>query len=71
MYKSGDCVNRDYNKAFKLFKKSAERRYLSGITMLGHCYYDGIGTHIDKQKAFELYQKAAKLENSAAQYNLV
>ncbi|RIA82378.1 hypothetical protein C1645_835445 [Glomus cerebriforme] len=29
-----------------------------------------IGTNIDKQKAFELYQKAANLGDSIAQYNL-
>ena len=38
--------------------------------MLGHCYRYGIGTNIDKQKAVELYQKAANLGNCTAQYNL-
>jgi TPR repeat protein len=38
--------------------------------MLGYCYDNGIGTCIDKQKAFESYQKAANLENHYAQYNL-
>ncbi|RIA98188.1 hypothetical protein C1645_813041, partial [Glomus cerebriforme] len=33
-------------------------------------YFNGIGTSIDKRKAFELYQKAANLGDSTAQYNL-
>src|SRR5439155_12304016 len=41
-----------------------------GIMMLGYCYDFGIGSSIDKQKAFELYQKAANLGNSVAQHNL-
>ena len=38
--------------------------------MLGYCYCKGIGINIDKQKAVELYQKAANLGDEVAQYNL-
>ena len=38
--------------------------------MLGYCYDVGIGTNVDKQKAVKLYQKAANLGDSTAQYNL-
>ena len=38
--------------------------------MLGYCYHNGYGTSVDKQKAFELYEKAANLKNKIAQYNL-
>jgi TPR repeat protein len=38
--------------------------------MLGYCYDEGIGTKIDKQKAFELYQNTANLGHIAAQNNL-
>ena len=38
--------------------------------MLGYCYDTGIGISIDKQKAVELYQKAANLRDEVAQYNL-
>jgi TPR repeat protein len=38
--------------------------------MLGYCYEKGIGINIDKQKAAELYQKAANLGHKVAQYNL-
>jgi TPR repeat protein len=38
--------------------------------LLGYFNYNGIGTVPNKQKAIELYQKAAKLENRVAQLNL-
>ncbi|RGB29447.1 hypothetical protein C1646_766599 [Rhizophagus diaphanus] len=69
-YEDGIVVEKDYNKAFELYKKSAEGGYPDGITMLGYCYYKGIGTKIDKQKSFELYQNAANLGSNTAQYNL-
>jgi TPR repeat protein len=46
-------INKDDNKAFKLFKQSAEGEYINGIRILGYCYDDGIDTSIDKQKAFD------------------
>jgi TPR repeat protein len=47
-----------------------ENEHANGIMMLGYCHFSGIGTKVDKQKAVELYQKAANLGNNAAQYNL-
>ncbi|GBC06008.1 hypothetical protein RclHR1_06550012 [Rhizophagus clarus] len=38
--------------------------------MLEHCYNHGIGTLINKQKALELHQNLANLENMMTQYNL-
>ena len=51
--------------------KLAEKEYLNEMFKLGCCYCNGIGTEINKQKAFELYQKAADLGHEIAQYNLV
>ncbi|RGB40146.1 kinase-like domain-containing protein [Rhizophagus diaphanus] len=62
--------NKDYDKAFELFKKSAEGEYPEGIAQLGYCYFNGIGTNVDKQKAFELFQKAANLGNIFGTNNL-
>ncbi|EXX52021.1 hypothetical protein RirG_256720 [Rhizophagus irregularis DAOM 197198w] len=65
MYKNGDNIDKDYSKAFELFKQSAEGKYPDGITMLAYCYHNGIGTRVNKQKAIELYRQAANLKNSA------
>ncbi|GBC22178.2 kinase-like domain-containing protein [Rhizophagus irregularis DAOM 181602=DAOM 197198] len=42
----------------------------NSVLLLGVFYYLGIWIDVNKQKAFELYQKAANLSNSIAQYNL-
>ncbi|RGB37266.1 kinase-like domain-containing protein [Rhizophagus diaphanus] len=41
-----------------------------GLNMLGYCYSKGIGTSIDKRRAFDLYFKAASVDNHTAQYNV-
>jgi TPR repeat protein len=64
MYIDGKGVDRNYNKAFELSKKFAEKEYSSGINLLGYCYDLGIGTSVDKKIAFKLYQKATDLGNS-------
>ncbi|GBC31753.2 kinase-like domain-containing protein [Rhizophagus irregularis DAOM 181602=DAOM 197198] len=69
-YKEGIEVEKNYNKAFELFEKSAEGGYSDRINSLGYCYIYGVGTNIDMQKAFELYQKSANLGDKGAQYNL-
>ncbi len=48
-YLDGNGVNIDNNKAFELFKKSAEE-YPGGITMLGYCYFDGSGLILISKK---------------------
>ncbi|GBC20352.2 kinase-like domain-containing protein [Rhizophagus irregularis DAOM 181602=DAOM 197198] len=42
----------------------------NSIYLFGYFNYHGIGTDINKQKAFELIQKAAELENNLAQLDL-
>ena len=61
---------RYYDKAFELSKKLAEKECPRGINFIGYCYYNGIGTSVDKKMAVELYQKAANLGNCMAQCNL-
>src|ERR1043166_4185913 len=51
--------------------KNHENRYdLDAQFALGYCYYNGIGTEINKGKAFELYKIVAERGHSIAQYNL-
>ena len=42
----------------------------NAIFLLGEFNYLGIGTSVDNQKAFELYQKAANLKNVDGMNNL-
>jgi TPR repeat protein len=46
------------------------QKNLNSIYLLAYFNYHGIGTSVNKQKAFELYQKAADLGNSNALDNL-
>jgi TPR repeat protein len=66
------CIHiyKDYDKAFKLSKKSAAGGNPNAINRLGYCYENGFGTAIKMKKAFELYQKAADLGNSNGINNL-
>src|ERR1043166_6625428 len=64
--------NKNYDhEAFELSKKLAEKEYLRGMNLLGYCYSCGVGTCINKQKAFELYQKAADLGIMKLNINLL
>lgn len=38
--------------------------------MLGYCYLKGIGISVDEKMAFNLFLKAANMENKVAQYNV-
>ncbi|RIA89788.1 hypothetical protein C1645_824310 [Glomus cerebriforme] len=70
-YNNGDGIEKDINQAIYCFygiTDKAEGEVVSGISMLGYCYNNGIGTSIDKQKAVELYQKAANLGDELKLY---
>jgi TPR repeat protein len=70
-YLIGKLVDKDVKKGFELIQQTAESEFsLNGITMLGFCYHNGIGTKEDKDEAFKLYKKAANLGDKIAQYNL-
>ncbi|GBC20329.2 kinase-like domain-containing protein [Rhizophagus irregularis DAOM 181602=DAOM 197198] len=51
-------------------KKAANLKNSLGMYSLGKCYEVGIGTDVNKQKAFELYHKVADLGNSHGIYCL-
>src|ERR1044072_9386368 len=46
------------------------QNHLNSIYLLGYFNYHGIETNINLQNAFDLYQKAAELGNSIAQFDL-
>ncbi|MFI4937485.1 MAG: tetratricopeptide repeat protein [Candidatus Berkiellales bacterium] len=60
-----------YDKAaFNWLNKSAEQGYAHGMYLLGKCYYNGIGTEINYEKAFPLFQQLAEKNHPLAQYML-
>jgi TPR repeat protein len=61
-----------YNiKSVEVYKWLLDNQYDPNyIFLLGAFNYLGIGTDVNKEKAVELYQKAAGLGHSVAQYNL-
>src|SRR5260363_42480 len=63
-YEHGIGVEKDENKAFILYQKSAEMNNSNGMYQVGYCYYLGIGIEIDEQKAFSYYLKSAEGGNS-------
>ncbi|MEL3908680.1 MAG: hypothetical protein P1P64_06675, partial [Treponemataceae bacterium] len=60
----------NYDKAFKLFSKSAERGNVSAQSAVGGMYLLGIGVKTDYQKANEWLTKASRAGNAEAQNNL-
>ena len=60
----------DYNKAFKLFKKSAELGNAESQLTLGVFYFMGKGVDKDWTKAFKWYLKSAEQGNSNGQRKL-
>ncbi|RGB31457.1 kinase-like domain-containing protein, partial [Rhizophagus diaphanus] len=57
-------------KAFELYEKAAKKEFIEAQYKLGKCYYDGIGTVVNKEKAFELYKNVSEKGNNEAQYKL-
>lgn len=58
-YYEGDSVPQDYEKAFSLFKKSADQEYVEAQFNLGVMYENGIGVNQDYKKAMQSYLLAA------------
>ena len=66
----GKETEKDYKKAFELFKKSAKLGYTKSQYHLGLCYEQGIGTDQNYNKAIKWYTKAANKNHIDAQYSL-
>ena len=69
-YYYGECVNKDLQYAFDLWKRSSELGNARAFYNLGWCFQHGDGTAIDNSKAVEYYKKAAELSYGDAFYTL-
>ncbi len=69
-FESGKGVKRNYEEAFRWYRKSAEQGNTDGQHHLGRCYEKGMGTKINKEEAVKWYRKSAERGNAAGQYYL-
>lgn len=70
MYYQGYGVEKDINKALKLFEQAANENYRPSIANLGVMYAHGDGVKQDYKKAHSYYLKAAKLGDTQSAFNL-
>lgn len=54
----------DSIKAFDYYQKSYKAGYCSGIVNYARCYDKGIGTLVDKKRAFDIYSEGAESNNA-------
>lgn len=66
----GRADKKDYEKAFKYYRMSAEQGLADAQFRLALCYDNGEGTTQNSQKALFWYEKAALQEHKAAIFNL-
>jgi len=68
MYYDGDGIDKDFEKAFILYKNVAdETQDKDALFFLGRMYLEGTGTEQNAEKAFECIGKAADAGNEMAQ----
>jgi TPR repeat protein len=66
-----NCINNYKTNSQEIYNWLINNQNNSNsVYLLGYFNYNGIEINIDMQKAFELYQKAAELENDVAQFEL-
>lgn len=66
VYYRGKLNERNYEKAFDWFSKSADLGDSLGLYYLAVMYENGFGTNVDKQKAWDLYLASADQKFSPA-----
>ena len=60
-YQKGLCgLEKDANRAFRYYERSAAANCSVGLYLLAQCYERGVGTEANHEKAFENYRKAAE-----------
>lgn len=63
-------TEKNYEEAFKWYKKSAEQGNPRAENNIGNCYFRGRGVETNYEEAFRYYKKSAKQGNAVGQYNL-
>lgn len=69
-YRDGITVNKDYDKAFFWFSKSAEKGFVESIANLGWFYENGVVVKQDYEKAFALADESARKGSAIGLNNL-
>lgn len=59
MLENGIGIEKNLNKAFEWYKKSAENDNSEGMFSIGYAYHNGIGIDRDIEKAIYWYEKAS------------
>ncbi len=62
----GKPLAKDPKMAFNWYKQAAALGYAPALLEIGYCYYYGRGAAVDKAKARQAFEKAAKLKNPQA-----
>ena len=62
--------NKEYEKAIALYKQGIEQGEIECLNALAYCFDEGYGVEINKEKALELYTKAAEEGYVKSQRNL-
>lgn len=63
-------LDKNYEKAFALFKKACDSGYLLGCANLGSLYEQGFGVKKDAPKAAEIWRKACEAKDGMSCFNL-
>ena len=66
MYEIGRKVEKDINKAIKIYENLVDDNFSYAMLCLASIYENGKGVEVDYQKAKELYEEAGELGNSSS-----
>jgi len=70
MYKNGEGVEKNFEKAVQCYKKAVALGHSDAMNNLGVMYENGEGVERNVYKAYQLYKKAAQIGNDLAMSNL-
>ena len=70
LYRKGNGVARDYEKAVNWYRKAARQGFVDAQNNLAAMYEQGLGVPKNKSEAAKWYRKAAKQYNAYAQHSI-